>query len=177
LLQCDKTPHYVTGRKRSGTLDSPADLAKLATYTAAVEALTNRPGWGLGFAINRGYQFIDLDDVADKHGVLVPPVVVTAAIKLGAWRCPQRHRRHITGYHPSGESFPTNTKKPAERYTHGRYMALGRQVLNTAPTPCPDTALSCLQPRPEEARPRLVTDTRPRAHRRVLERPSWYWQC
>jgi hypothetical protein len=64
LLHKNKIPHYVDGSKRTGALDSPADIARLGTYAEALAALKTRPEFGLGFAIVGGDGIIALD--ADK---------------------------------------------------------------------------------------------------------------
>ena len=68
LLHRDKQPYYSNGTPRRGKLDVPADLAKLATYEAALATLNGGGQFtGLGIAINRGLQFIDLDKVRTRR--------------------------------------------------------------------------------------------------------------
>lgn len=73
IADARKVPHYTSGTKRHGTLDTPADWAQLARYHEAKEALEARgDGWLLGFALGpdeRGghWQGIDFDDVEQNH--------------------------------------------------------------------------------------------------------------
>ena len=45
-----KVPYYINGKKRTGTQGSPEDLAQLATYQQAKNALEFGDYSGLGFA-------------------------------------------------------------------------------------------------------------------------------
>lgn len=46
-----KVPYYVSGRRRSGQLDSPEDLNKLVFFEDAIHALERGDYAGLGFAL------------------------------------------------------------------------------------------------------------------------------
>src|SRR6188768_3298901 len=135
LVHRHKKPFYANGKPRSGTLDSPEDLAKLVTYAAALETLqANKKFTGLGFAVNDGIQFVDLDHVIDEEtGAYlyewVKPVV-DAAKRLGAFVEVSMSGTglHIFGYGVS--KFPTMKQPPVETYSHGRYCALGRATIN-----------------------------------------------
>ncbi len=144
LLHKNKKPYYTNGRPRSGTLDSPEDRGKLATYDEAVTVL-NGTYTGLGIAINDGLQFFDLDACRNVDTGKVDPKLVTfinAAIELGAFIEVSRSGTgfHVLGFHPSGEagSIPTFKGKGVEVYTHGRYMALGCEILATGSDTLPD---------------------------------------
>ena len=61
MLHHEKRPFYASGKPRSGTLDSPQDLAQLVSFTEAQAALAANPKFsGLGFALGHGWQGIDL---------------------------------------------------------------------------------------------------------------------
>jgi len=142
LLHRNKKPFYANGRPRSGTLDSPRDLSKLVAYDDAVAALSDKYT-GLGIAITGGLQFIDLDKVRDAATgdvlVWVAPVL-QAAIEMGAFVEVSISGTgfHIVGF---GERVPTFKGKHVEIYCHGRYMALGCEVLATGLDPMPDIAV------------------------------------
>jgi hypothetical protein len=158
LLHRNKKPFYANGRPRSGTLDSPRDLSKLVAYDAAVAALSDKYT-GLGIAINGGLQFIDLDKCRELStgNVLgwVAPVLRTA-IEMGAFVEVSISGTgfHIVGF---GESTPTFKEKHVEFYCHGRYMALGCEVLATGLDPMPDLSplVDMLEVRTMRAKPAL----------------------
>ena len=141
LLHRDKRPYYSTGRPRSGTLDAPEDLAKLATYDEALKAFNGTGLYtGLGIAINRGLQFIDLDKCRDpKSGRVVKwaRALMLQAVDVGAYVEISMSGTgiHIVGY---GDEIPTFKGAHIETYCHGRYMAMGYRVLNTGTDPLPD---------------------------------------
>ena len=62
-----KVPYYTNGKRRRGTLDTPEDLARLATYAEAKQAIKLGEYTGLGFALGKDgdgfWQGIDLDKV------------------------------------------------------------------------------------------------------------------
>lgn len=66
LVHRGKRPFYVSGAPRSGTLDSPQDLAQMGTFEQAVAALQAGTFDGVGFALGDGWQGIDLDKVDDN---------------------------------------------------------------------------------------------------------------
>lgn len=67
-----KVPYYVDVSPRQGTLDSPEDIARLATFDEAVSAARSAPGvWaGVGLAVvfDGGVGGIDLDKCLDADG-------------------------------------------------------------------------------------------------------------
>jgi hypothetical protein len=147
LLHRNKKPFYVTGKPRSGVLDRPADLAKLAAYDAAVAALSGGKYTGLGIAINRGLQFIDLDKCRDATTTDVAswvPELLTQAIAMGAFVEVSMSGTgfHIVGYGPAVPSFKG---AHVEVYCHGRYMAIGCEVISTGTDLLPDLAVLLAQ--------------------------------
>jgi len=141
LLHRSKRPYYSNGRPRSGTLDSPEDLAKLATYDAALATLNGGGQFtGLGIAINRGLQFIDLDKCRNPETGRITKearVLMQQAVDIGAYVEVSISGTgiHIVGH---GGEIPTFKGDHVETYCHGRYMALGCKVLNTGTDPLPD---------------------------------------
>jgi len=169
LLHQDKHPICANGRPRSGTLDTPRDIARLVPYTEAVAAFANGSYSGLGFAITPGFQFIDLDKVVDD-GVVQPwaQAIIDAARKLGAFveESISGNGIHVLGH--GGADFPTSRGAHVETYGHGRFMALGRRVICTGKKKLPDLTpllgLLAVQQKPVRPKPalRLVGKAPPR---------------
>lgn len=170
LLHRSKKPYYANGRPRSGTLDTPEDLAKLARYDDALATLNKGRFTGLGFAINRGFQFIDLDKCRDPETGRIEkwarPLLLMAR-EIGAFT---EVSMSGTGLHIVGKGdggFPTFKGAHVELYSHGRYMAIGREVITTGTDPLPDLGpvLDLMDidraPRPERPALRLVAAGRP----------------
>lgn len=67
-----KVPYYPNGQPRSGTLDSPEDVAQLGTFEDALVRFNWGQFTGLGFALGRDgegfWQGIDLDDLSKHPG-------------------------------------------------------------------------------------------------------------
>ncbi len=165
LLHKDKVPYYTNGRKRSGKLDSDTDLGKLVAFDEAVTALKAGTYTGVGLAVNRGIQFVDLDKCRDPvTGTLEPwaLTVFNVAKALDAFIEVSMSGTglHIFGF---GAELPTHKGNQVEVYTHARYAAAGSRVLHTGSDPLPDlTALmGTMQPRmlsvPKQNPLRLVT--------------------
>ena len=158
LLHKNKKPYYANGKPRSGTLDSPEDLAKLVTYPEAVAALAKGKFSGLGFAIHPGYNFVDLDKVRDEVSGLATKGwvadVVNAAIELGAF---VEVSRSGTGFHIIGlGDVVTHKGANIEVYSKGRYMAVGCEIIATGDDPLPDLGpiLAMLNPRMAPSTPK-----------------------
>jgi len=167
LLHRDKQPYYSNGTPRRGKLDVPADLAKLATYEAALATLNGGGQFtGLGIAINRGLQFIDLDKVRDpKSGRLVKwaRALQQRAVEIGAYVEVSMSGTgiHIVGH---GGEIPTHKSPHVETYCHGRYMAVGRKVLSTGTDPLPDLGpVLALMDLPSRPKPELRLVGKPAA--------------
>lgn len=70
-----KTPYYVSGSRRKGDLDSPADLRKLQTLDRALDALEAHPDLydGIGLAlVGDGIAAFDIDKCITPDGELAP---------------------------------------------------------------------------------------------------------
>jgi hypothetical protein len=174
-----KVPFYATGKPHSGTSIRPQTSASWCPipWPSKPRPSTTSPAWASPSTGDTSS--------STSTGAAIPTRARSnpghedrdAAIGRLRGGVDQRHI-HIVGYHPSGEidSFPTCTKKPAERYTHGRFMAMGREVWNTGSDPLPDlTPLIGMLPVSKTtstslARPklRLVTGTAPT--RWIIER-------
>jgi hypothetical protein len=133
----DKVPLYISGQVRTGTLDSPADLAQLASYDDAKAVQVARgKDWHLGFALGPDgtgghWQGIDLDKIIDNRlaelANTVPGYVEMSPSGTGA---------HAIGY---GRHFITLGSNGAgiEAYAAGRYFTVTER-------PIRDSGLVCL---------------------------------
>lgn len=72
-----KVPYYINGKKRTGTQGSPEDLAQLATYQQAKNALEFGDYSGLGFAFlpNDGLIGIDIDHNEHRDPQLAQKII------------------------------------------------------------------------------------------------------
>ena len=119
-----KVPHYISGKRRSGALDTPEDRAQLTTFDDALEALRNGGYAGLGFALgsdgNGGHwQGIDLDDVADH------PALGDVIDDLPGYteRSPSGKGFHAVGYGRKFDALAANASG-IEAYAAGRYFTV-----------------------------------------------------
>ncbi|WP_176482759.1 AAA family ATPase [Sphingobium sp. D43FB] len=119
----DKVPHYINGQKRHGVLDSPDDLAQLASYDEAKGTLAAHPGWHLGFALGPDgtgghWQGIDFDHVQEK-GLADLANTVPGYVE----RSPSGSGAHAIGY---GRHFVTlgSNGTGIEAYAAGRYFTV-----------------------------------------------------
>lgn len=131
-----KVPFYANGSARNGQLDTPADMAKLATFDDAHRAFTAGGYAGLGFALGpdgTGYywQGIDLDDIPD-HPELVP----TAKTLPGyTEQSPSGKGMHAIGYGRAFNSLGSN-RTGIEAYSSGRYFTVTATNANIHPPTC-----------------------------------------
>jgi hypothetical protein len=149
-----KVPHYVTGQRRNGGLDTEQDRARLATYDAAREALTLKPGgWFLGFALgpdgNAFWQGIDLDKIAEKGiddlAAGLPGYVETSPSGKGL---------HAIGY---GRKFSSlgNNQTGIEAYAAGRFFTVTEDAVRDCEPCClAEHVESVLAPRHRKKLPR-----------------------
>lgn len=137
LAAPDKVPHYTNGQRRSGTLDSPADLAQLASYEEARTTLLRLgPGWLLGFALGPDdaggcWQGLDFDDVVD-NGLADLANSAPGYVEMS----PSGAGAHAIGY---GLPFATlgSNGSGIEAYSTGRYFTVTER-------PIRDGGLACL---------------------------------
>lgn len=137
LAAPDKAPHYLDGSKRRGKLDSPEDIACLASYEGAKAALALcGPGWHLGFALgpdgNGGFwQGEDFDDIDGN-------VLEWITVDLPGYveKSPSGNGVHAIGY---GRSFRTlgSNGSGIEAYCSGRYFTVTGKMIR-------DEGLVCL---------------------------------
>ena len=124
-----KVPYYVDGIPRQGTLDGPDDVARLATFEAALGCLQSGGYTGLGFVLGPDgtgnfWQGIDLDDL-DAH-----PGLAELVKELPGYveRSPSGKGVHAIGY---GKPFPTlgSNGTGIEAYSAGRFFTVTGAVL------------------------------------------------
>lgn len=131
-----KVPHYASGARRNGALDTPEDWSKLASYDEARIARDGRgQGWMLGFALGPDgsgghWQGIDFDDVrqnqlADRANE-VPGYVEVSPSGQGA---------HAIGY---GRAFATlgSNGTGIEAYAAGRYFTVTEHPIRDSGPVC-----------------------------------------
>ena len=126
-----KVPHYANGRKRSGALDGPEDVAQFATYEAACSARDQRgDGWHLGFALGGGWQGIDLDHI-QRNGLADLANSAPGYVELS----PSGEGIHAIGY---GQPFGTLGSKGSgiEAYAAGRYFTVTERPIRDGGPVC-----------------------------------------
>lgn len=132
-----KQPFYIDGTPRSGTLDSPQDVAKLASYEEAKAALLKRgPGWMLGFALGPDetgncWQGIDLDHI-EKNGLSDIAKALPGYVEVS----PSGNGCHAIGYGRRFSSMGSNNTG-IEAYAGGRYFTVTECLIR-------DNELVCL---------------------------------
>jgi AAA domain/Primase C terminal 2 (PriCT-2) len=119
-----KHPYYVTGRSRSGSLDSPEDLKNLGSFAEAVTVLAGGGYSGLGFALGPDetgncWQGVDLDKLS-AHPELMPLIKTHPGYTE---KSPSGDGVHVIGY---GRPFPNmgSNKTGVEAYCRGRFFTV-----------------------------------------------------
>lgn len=119
-----KVPYYVSGMRRHGELDTPADQAHLATFDEALRTLEGGGYSGLGFALGpdgtgQHWQGIDLDDVPNR------PALVLLVDDLPGYteRSPSGTGMHAIGYGRPFDSLISNSSG-IEAYAHKRFFTV-----------------------------------------------------
>lgn len=119
-----KVPYYVSGVPRNGVLDTEPDLAKLATFDEALQALSAGSFTGLGFALGpdqtgQHWQGVDLDNIADVPGLRLLADDLPGYTETS----PSRRGMHAIGY---GRPFSTlgSNGSGIEAYSSGRYFTV-----------------------------------------------------
>lgn len=120
-----KKPFYADGHPRQGTLDTPEDLSRLATFTEVCAAYARDPArWsGLGFALgsdgHHHWQGIDLDKISEC------PDLAQLASQMPGYieRSPSGDGWHAIGY---GQRFKTDKSDALgiECYSTARYFTV-----------------------------------------------------
>lgn len=119
-----KVPVYVTGEPRNGLLDTPEDLAKLATFDDACAALATNRYAGLGFALGpdgtgNHWQGIDLDDVDGREGLRLLSDDLPGYTETS----PSGSGMHAIGYGRPFAALGSNGTG-IEAYSAGRYFTV-----------------------------------------------------
>lgn len=127
-----KVPYYTSGAKRSGTLDSPGDVARLVSYAAARKAMIVGAYTGLGFALGAGFHGLDLDGCRNTKTGVFEPWADAFIAQASAAQCyvelsPSGMGAHCIGY---GAALDTVTGNGVELYSGGRYFTMTGQRLN-----------------------------------------------
>lgn len=168
LHNANKKPYYADGTPRRGELDSAEDIAHLVSFEVACER-ADETGYGLGFAVYGGFQFIDLDHCCDTISATISDwarPVYEAALRIGAYIEISMSGTgfHVIGY---GQTLPVRKRGHGEVYCAKRYCAMGTPV-QTGKKQLPDLTilsdmLTMIDEQFEPARPtlRLVEKTPP----------------
>jgi primase-polymerase (primpol)-like protein len=123
-----KVPFYIDGTPRRGLLDSPDDMARLATFDDALLAFQSGGYDGLGFGLGPDgtgncWQGIDLDEI-ERH-----PGMTDLVRSLPGYveRSPSGSGVHAIGY---GKPFRTLGANGTgiEAYAAGRYFTVAGDV-------------------------------------------------
>lgn len=133
-----KVPYYTNGIIRNGKLDTPEDLAHLATFDKAYKVLQTSGFSGLGFALGADgkgeyWQGIDLDDLSEH------PELQSLALPGYVERSPCKDGLHAIGY---GRLFPSlaSNNSGTEAYSRGRYFTVTGDAIGIAPQEIVDLA-------------------------------------
>lgn len=119
-----KVPYYPNGKRRSGTLDSPADVAQFGTFDEAVRALEIGNYTGLGFTLGADgtgncWQGVDLDGMPNR------PELSYVADDLPGYTetSPSGNGMHAIGYGKPFQSMGSNSTG-IETYSSGRFFTV-----------------------------------------------------
>lgn len=137
LLHRSKVPYYIDGTKRTGELDEPADVSRLATYAEAITSLKTRDGFGLGFAIVGGDGIIALD--ADK--VLGNEKEADALALLGNTyieKSPSGNGLHA--FYFGKLKLARKKAEPFECYTEKRFFTMTGNIIGRSATDVSDAS-------------------------------------
>ena len=131
-----KVPYYASGCKRSGQLDTQADLSMLSSFDGALFALHSGDYTGLGFALGadgtgKVWQGIDFDNMS-KH-----PELAYVADDLPGYteQSPSGDGLHAIGYGRPFTSLGSNTTG-IEAYSSGRYFTVTADGSGIHPPTC-----------------------------------------
>lgn len=131
-----KVPYYANGSRRNGALDSPEDMANLATFDEALIAFQSGEYSGLGFALGpdetgNHWQGIDLDNLPDH------PELAHIAEDLPGYteQSPSGKGMHAIGYGRAFASMGSNGTG-IEAYSSGRYFTVTAEGSGIHPPVC-----------------------------------------
>lgn len=151
-----KVPFYCDGSTRSGALDSPADLARLADFETAVSALKTGPYASIGFALGADetgqvWQGIDLDHIDAR------PELAALVDQLPGYveRSPSGTGVHAIGI---GSDFATlgSNSTGIEAYAHGRFFTVTGDAIGGDPEDLEPFVRGTLAPLHSPPKPRTV---------------------
>ena len=129
----DRVPYYVSGSRRFGTLDSAADVARLATFAAAVKAFRTGCFDGFGFALgpdgDANWQGIDLDNMRQDEKLAPEAESIIAIADTYTEVSPSGEGVHLIG-RGKPLSTLTNDGTGVERYAAQRYFTMTGLSLN-----------------------------------------------
>ncbi len=131
-----KVPYYANGQRRNGALDSPADMAKFATFDDALLALQSGGYTGLGFALGADgtgshWQGVDLDKMS-KHPELA---YILEDLPGYTELSPSGDGWHAIGYGRHFNSMGSNTTG-IEAYSSGRFFTVTAECSGISPPCC-----------------------------------------
>lgn len=121
-----KVPYYVSGKHRSGKLDSSQDQSSLGSFDAAVDALEADQSFaGLSFALGPDgtgnyWQGIDLDAIADYPGLDLIRDELPGYTELS----PSGTGHHAIGYGRYFKTFNKSKSHGIEAYASGKYFTV-----------------------------------------------------
>jgi hypothetical protein len=168
LWKAGKVPYYVSGRPRSGRLDSQDDLDRLGTVEDALAVLGRDSTYlGLGFALGFDrelaghWQGLDLDDALDGRDFTTDRARELYSATDGyAERSPSGRGLHVLGL---GEQFRTvkwkrSGEQAVELYSAGRFFTVTGQAMR-------DGGLPDLAPLAHRVRAELLAAGKVREHK------------
>ena len=132
-----KVPYYVTGIKRHGVLDTPADQEKFTSFEEALHVL-NKGGYaGMGFALGpvggteNCWQGIDIDGISDH------PELSDVVSDLPGYteKSPSGNGMHAIGYGRKFETLGSNSTG-IEAYSSGRFFTVTADYSGMYPPSC-----------------------------------------
>ena len=132
-----KVPYYVTGIKRHGVLDTPADQEKFTSFEEALHVL-NKGGYaGMGFALGpvggteNCWQGIDIDGISDH------PELSDVVSDLPGYteKSPSGNGMHAIGYGRKFETLGSNATG-IEAYSSGRFFTVTADCSGIHPPTC-----------------------------------------
>jgi len=131
-----KFPFYADGSARRGELDSPDDIARLASFDTAQRAFETGAYTGLGFALGQDvtgqfWQGIDLDNILE-HSELSP---ILSDLPGYQETSPSQQGMHAIGYGRRFDSLGSNGTG-IEAYSHSRYFTVTADCCCNLPLSC-----------------------------------------
>ena len=132
-----KVPYYVTGIKRHGALDTPADQAKFASFEEALLVLENGGYEGLGFALGPDGETGNCWQGIDIDGISGHPELSDIVDDLPGYteKSPSGNGMHSIGYGKKFETLGSNASG-IEAYSSGRFFTVTADYSGMHPPSC-----------------------------------------